>query len=740
MNTSIPTPACPAFGRCECPMTGLLDGLRAQQASAIKSEEYARRVLQAAPVATLLVDEEGRILQANTSAERLFGYDAEAMTGVDIEALVPARFRAGHSAHRARHADSCEPYRPMGKGSYLALRRDGVEFPVEIGLGPVHLDGQDLTVVSVSDLSAHRRAEEELRIAAIAFESHAGMVVTDARATIVRVNRAFTRLTGYTEQEALGRTPALLSSGRHGPEFYQRMWSDLARDGYWQGEVWNRRKSGKVYAEWLTIAAVNAPDGQVTHYIGTFSDITHNKEAEAEVHRLAYYDPLTHLPNRRLLYDRLGQALASSARSGYHGALLFLDLDNFKALNDTRGHAFGDQLLVLVGQRLNGVVREGDTVSRIDTDKTLTRPGDTVSRLGGDEFVVVLEDLSTQPVEAAAQARRVGEKLREALAQPYELSNGEYFCTASLGITLFLDHDQTVESLLKQADLALYEAKGGGRNNLHFFDPAMQAALDQRIALEAELRKALKQGELHLHYQAQVGRDARIIGAEVLLRWIHPQRGIIPPDVFIPLAEESGLILPIGHWVLSRACRQLWAWSVSPATRDLTLAVNVSARQFRQPEFVAEVRRMLLHTGADPARLKIELTESLVINNVAEIIARMQELKTLGIGFSMDDFGTGFSSLSYLKRLPLDQLKIDRSFVNDITSDPNDAAIVQTIVSMGRILGMEVIAEGVESELQRQFLEQHGCHVYQGYLFSRPVPLAEFEALLKPHERQEGSR
>lgn len=677
-------------------------------------EGCAQRILQAAPAALLVVDRQGRILQANASAERLFGYETGALSGRGVEDLIPVRFRTGHAASLERYAAQGSRHRAMGDGAYQGLRRDGSEFPVEVGLGPLRMGDADLVVVNVGDLSAHRRVEEELRIAAISFESHAGMVVTDANGVIVRVNQAFTRLTGYSEAEAIGHTPALLRSGRHSTEFYQAMWSELKQTGFWQGEMWNRRKNGKVYAEWLTISAVSAPDGRITHYVGAFSDITHNKEAEAEIHRLAYYDSLTRLPNRRLLYDRLGQALASSARNGRHGALLFLDLDNFRTLNNTRGHDFGDQLLVLAAQRLNSAVREGDTVSR----------------LGGDEFVAVLEDLSPLAMEATAQARLAGEKLREALAQPYELSNGEYFCTASLGITLFRGRGDTVESLLKQADLALYEAKDAGRNTLHFFDPAMQAALNERIALEGELRKALKRGQLSLHFQAQIDQQHRVIGAEVLLRWMHPQRGTIPPDLFIPLAEETGLILSIGHWVLARACTQIHVWAADPATRHLTLAVNVSARQFRQPEFVSEVRQVLADTGADAARLKIELTESLVIDNVNDTIAKMHELKTLGVGFAMDDFGTGFSSLSYLKRLPLDQLKIDRTFVNDISSNPHDAAIVQTIVSMGRILGMDVIAEGVETVQQRLFLERHGCHAYQGYLFSRPLPLLEFEQLL----------
>jgi len=598
------------------------------------------------------------------------------------------------------------------------LRGDGARFHAHLDCLP--LSGAAVRI-SLSDISERRHAEEEQRIAAIAFESQEGMMVTDSHGVIIRVNPAFTRLTGYRAEEAIGQTPALLRSGRHDKTFYDHMWQTLREKGYWQGEVWNKRKNGKVYAEWLTISAVTSPDGTTTHYVGTFSEITQNKEAQAEIHRLAYYDSLTHLPNRRLLLDRLGQALASSSRSGCHGAVLFIDLDNFKTLNDTRGHAVGDLLLGEVAQRLQTGVREGDTISRL---------GDTISRLGGDEFVVVLEDLSLETTEAAAQARAVGEKVRAALARPYDLDGREFHCTASVGITLFRDHEATVDTLLKQADLALYQAKGAGRNCLRFFDPAMQSTLDESSALEADLRLAVPRGQLQLHYQPQVDSMRRVIGAEALLRWRHPQRGLVAPDLFIPLAEASGLILPIGRWVLETACAQIQAWSAHAATRDIRLAVNVSARQFRQAGFVAEVEQVLSESGAAPSRLKIELTESLVIDNVAETIARMQALKALGVGFSMDDFGTGFSSLSYLKRLPLDQLKIDRSFVFDLATDPNDAAIVQTIITMGHTLGLDVIAEGVETEAQLARLDQYGCSHFQGFLFSRPLPIGEFEAWL----------
>ncbi len=578
-----------------------------------------------------------------------------------------------------------------------------------------HIDGDRPPVrITLTDVSDRFHADEELRIAAIAFESQEGMMVSDSQGVIVRINKAFTRLTGYTAADAIGQKADLLNSGRHNKLFFDQLKAGLRDKGFWQGEIWCRRKNGRVFAEWLTTTAVKDAKGEITHYVGTFSDITQNKEAEAKIHRLAYYDHLTNLPNRRLMMDRLNQALASSERSGHHGALLFLDLDNFKVLNDTRGHAVGDLLLKEVAQRLRVEVREGDTVSR----------------LGGDEFVVLLEELSVDATEAALAAQVVSEKLGSTLAAPYNLDGCEFHYSASIGVTLFLGHADSVDTLLRQADMAVYRAKQDGRNRQCFFDPTMQSKLDEHSALVVDLRQAVLRGELALYLQPQMDDMQRIIGAEALLRWQHPQGGLVMPDVFIPVAEETGLIIPIGQWVLECACSQIKVWSEHAATRELCLAINVSPLQFRQSGFVADVEHILLATGADPHRLRIELTEGLVIDNVADTIDRMQVLKALGISFSMDDFGTGFSSLSYLKRLPLDELKIDRSFVNDLVTDPNDAAIAQTIIIMGQTLGLNVIAEGVETEEQLALLKQYGCNAYQGYLFSRPLPLSAFQVFI----------
>lgn len=568
-------------------------------------------------------------------------------------------------------------------------------------------------IAIVRDITERKQVEEMLRISAIAFESQSGMIVTTANALILRVNRAFTTLTGYSAQEMLGQTPKLLSSGRHDKAFFKAMWDVLKETGHWQGEIWNRHKNGLVFAEWLSISAVTAPDGSVSHYVGTYADITENKDAVAEIHRLAYYDPLTHLPNRRMLQDRLGQELSAVARKRVHGAILFLDLDNFKSLNDTRGHDAGDQLLVEVARRLRAAVREGDIVGR----------------LGGDEFVVLLQDLSVEAETAAIQTKLIGEKVLDELIRPYKFDEYEFQCSASIGIRLYREQG-TVEELLRHADIAMYQAKTSGGKSLCFFDPAMQTLVTARADMEKDLRRALEQNQFKLYFQSQVVRNRDIVGAEVLLRWQHPEQGLVSPLDFIPLAEKTSLILPIGQWVLENACKQLKDWGGDSHTRHVQLAVNVSTRQFRQPNFVDQIKQVLRNNAISIDMLKLELTESLVLDNINDTITKMHALREVGVRFSLDDFGTGYSSFSYLTQLPLDQLKIDRSFVRNIGVKATDAIIVQTIIGMAHNLGIEVIAEGVETEAQRDFLEQHGCSACQGFLFSKPVPIEEFEELV----------
>ncbi|MFA6971735.1 MAG: EAL domain-containing protein [Gallionella sp.] len=453
--------------------------------------------------------------------------------------------------------------------------------------------------------------------------------------------------------------------------------------------------------------------------LGWFYDITERHLLEEQMHDLAFYDPLTKLPNRRLLVDRLDKALAASSRNKRHGALMFLDLDHFKVLNDLHGHDIGDQLLMAVSSRILGCIREQDSAARF----------------GGDEFVVMLEGLSEHLNDAVTQADGVAEKIRAALSQPYLLNRGDdvisHHCSSSIGVTVFCDQKDNLEQLLKWTDMAMYHAKDAGRNVIRFFDPDMQTAIETRAALEADLHTALEQRQFQLFYQIQVDTDGKSQGAEALLRWRHPQRGLVSPAQFIPLAEGTGLIVPIGAWVLDTVCAQIALWASQSLTCNLVIAVNVSAKQFRQADFVSQVKKTVQQHGIQPARLKLELTESLVLDNVEDAIAKMHALKVFGVSFSMDDFGTGYSSLSYLKQLPLDQIKIDQSFVRDITTDKTDLVMVKTIVDLGGNFEMDVIAEGVETEAQLQYLKQCGCANFQGYLFSKPVPLEEFEELLQ---------
>jgi diguanylate cyclase (GGDEF)-like protein/PAS domain S-box-containing protein len=626
------------------------------------------------------------------------------MLGMSSEPMVLA------STPLPQDAITVHTMRPLGELARFQLERNWLFFLLAAA-GSLLLMAASAVI---HYLRATQLADAELRIAATAFESQQGMSIANADGVMLRVNQAFTEITGYSAEEAVGQTPTLLRSDRHDKAFFKAMWEQLATAGTWQGEIWNRRKNGEVFPEWLTLSAVKNAAGQLTHFVSIFTDISSRKLAENQIEQLAFYDPLTALPNRRLLLDRLAQALTACVRHNRRGALLYVDLDNFKTLNDTLGHAQGDLLLTQVAERLSHSVREGDTVAR----------------LGGDKFAVMLEDLNQDVFDAASQAEVVGEKIRLSLGQSYLMDGHEHHSTPSIGITLFGDDakDARLDEPLKRAELAMYQAKAIGRNAIRFFDPQMQEKVSARAALESDLREAIANAQFVLYYQAQVVGEGRLTGVEALVRWQHPQRGLVSPAEFIPLAEESGLILPLGQWVLEAACAQLAAWAKSPDMAHLTVAVNVSARQFHQADFVSKVQAVLKQTGANPKRLKLELTESLLVDDVQGTIGKMNILKTQGVGFSLDDFGTGYSSLAYLKRLPLDQLKIDQSFVRNILTDSNDMAISKMVIVLAESLGLTVIAEGVELEAQQDALARQGCHAYQGYLFSRPLPIAEFEA------------
>jgi diguanylate cyclase (GGDEF)-like protein len=476
-------------------------------------------------------------------------------------------------------------------------------------------------------------------------------------------------------------------------------------------EVQFKKKNGELF--WgVTSASAMEVDG-VPCILSITRDLSDVKAAQSEIRSLAYYDPLTGLPNRRLLMERLRQTLAAGGPDGRLRALLFVELDNFKMLNETIGHLTGDLLLMEVTRRIVDCTREADIASRF----------------GGDEFALMLEDLSEIAEEAAAQAKTVAEKIQDSIGLPLLLAGRECLTTASIGITVFGTDREGISELIQEADIALYQATSAGRNTIRFFSPALQTAVNARATLEEDLRQAIKAMQFLLYYQPQVARG-RLVGAEALIRWQHPTRGLVRPDEFIPLAEETGLILPLGDWVLESACVQLAAWAGRKQSAHLSLAVNISALQFRQPGFVATVLSALERSGANPKNLKLELTESMLVENIEEVIAKMTELKKHGVSFALDDFGTGYSSLAYLKRLPLGLLKIDRAFVRDMLVDVTSGAIAQTIISLGRAMGLSVIAEGVESEEQRGFLAGLGCHTFQGFLFSPPLPLEQFEALL----------
>ncbi|MBM4180597.1 MAG: EAL domain-containing protein [Betaproteobacteria bacterium] len=687
------------------------------------SEARANSILAVAPVGIGMVIDRV-IMEVNDTLLRMTGYGREEMIGRS------ARFLYVSDAEYERVGkEKYAQIRERGMGSIETRwrRKDGEIMDIILSSAPIDPDdlGSGVTFTA-QDITERRRAESALRESEVKFHTMVDWTYDweywiNPDGSFHYMTPSVERVTGYGIEE-FERDPGLIDGIVH-PEDRPR-WSDHVHDHLPVGsreEVCELdfrilRKQGDV--RWVTHTCRPVFD-HGKRYLGrrvTVRDITSRKDAEEQIRHLAYFDSLTGLPNRRLLLDRLDQALLASSRSKEHGALLVLDLDHFKTLNDTRGHDAGDRLLVEVARRLRACMRQEDTVAR----------------LGGDEYVVILENLGVEESTAARQAEIVAEKVRRELNEPYILDglDQDHLSTPSIGLTLFTDQETPIDILLKQADVALYQAKDGGRNTVRFFNPAMQAAIDWRIGMENALRRGLRDQEFVLFYQPQIDHDGRLIGAEALLRWLPSGKQAVSPAQFIPLAEETGLILPLGQWVVDTACDQLKAWEGNPATDHLQIAINVSARQFHQPDFVARIHASLLRSGANPALLKLELTESVVLNNIDEVIHRMQQLRALGVGFSLDDFGTGYSSLSYLKRLPLDQLKIDQSFIRDIPNDPNDSAIVRAIMAMSLSLGLDVIAEGVETREQRDFLRENGCVAYQGYLFGRPMPINEWDALL----------
>jgi diguanylate cyclase (GGDEF)-like protein/PAS domain S-box-containing protein len=675
-------------------------------------ESQLNTLFRTIPDVVWVKDMGGRYTRCNPPFERLFGVDQREVVGKTDYDFAPREMAERYRAGDLRAIETGE----IQSEEFETLAANGDARLYEVLKAPLRDEtGETIGVVGIArDVSERRKSDEQLRVAATAFEAQEGIVILDSDKRILRVNHAFVEMTGHVADDVVGKTPQQIARDPRAGPLLSDIDERVARDGFWRGEMPAQRSSGEFFPAWATVATVRGARGEATHYVVTMTDVTERKRAEKEIVNLAYYDRLTGLPNRRLLHDRLEQALAGSARNGRHGALLFIDLDNFKLINETSGHEIGDKLLVEVAQRLSECLGAAGGAARV----------------GGDEFVALVEDLSEDRHEAAALAKKTGEMILAALNAPYALPCGVRHSSPSIGVAIFSGGGDTCEELLKQADIAMYEAKAAGRNALRFFDPDMQATLAQRAEAEAALRLAIRERHFVLHYQPQVDCDGEWIGAEALLRWAHPERGLVAPCEFIPLAEETGLIVPIGDWVLETACQQLKAWAADCRSRDLHLSVNVSARQFSQPNFVEQVAETLRATGAPAERLVLELTESVVLDDVASAADKMNALKQLGVGFAVDDFGTGYSSLAYLTRLPLDQIKIDRSFVCNLPGSANDAAVAHTIITLAESLGLAVIAEGVETEAQHRFLERHGCPSFQGFLFGKPMPIDVFEAKL----------
>jgi len=656
----------------------------------------------------LLADEQGNIVEANDRAAAAYGYTRKELLGINAR-----RLRTEESV-----ASLEDDWRRSGSegGLYQTIhrRRDGSSFPVEISGHMVQVKDGVFYQAVIRDISERRQAEATMRLYTSVFETTGeAVVITDAAQCIVAVNPAFTEITGYGKREVIGQTPRVLNSGRHDKAFYEGMWAFLIETGRWQGEIWNRRKDGQIYPEWLSISAVYDAGCRVTNYVAIFSDISERKSAEERISFLAQHDALTGLPNRALMQDRLAQALAAAQRAGDRVALMLIDLDRFKNVNDSLGHPAGDQLLQGVAKRLQDSVRKSDTVAR----------------LGGDEFVVILPK-----VAEAEDAAHVAEKMLHSLAGSFDLCGHDIHITPSIGVCIYPDDGADIDSLIRNADTAMYQAKDNGRNGYQFFTQAMNGRVLERLTMETDLRSALARDEFVLHYQPQVDlKSGHVIGVEALVRWNSRKLGMVSPARFIPVAEESGLIIPLGEWILRSACAQRRRWE-EQGIPHFPVSVNVSSLQFRDRGFDRIVAGALREAGLTPALLDLELTESAVMHHGEETVGMLQRLKTLGVALSIDDFGTGYSSLAYLKRFPIDRLKIDQSFVRDIMSDANDMAIVKAIIALGHSLGLRVIAEGVETADQYGLLKTYDCDECQGYLIGRPAAAEELYAFLRPAE------
>ncbi|HET6719628.1 MAG TPA: EAL domain-containing protein, partial [Rhodocyclaceae bacterium] len=659
----------------------------------------------------IVLDPAGRIMLANRRANEVLGYADGELEGQHwFTTAVPADQRAvvqdGFDRAMAKQIKLADTY------EHQVLTRDGQRRLIAWNNRTLKDAAGNISALvgAGEDITERRAADDEIRLFARVFEGSAeGVLICNREGLIERTNRAFTDITGYSAAEALGQNPRLLASGRQTKEYFRQMWRDLELAGRWQGEIWNRRKNGEIYPEWLSISTIADSEGELLKYVGIFTDISQSKADQAQIHLLAYYDPLTNLPNRRLLSDRFDQSLAAARRNSRHLAVLFVDIDRFKQINDSLGHPIGDRVLEGVAERFKSCVRESDSLARI----------------GGDEFVLMLPD-----VESPEDAAVVALKCFEVLKAPFRIDGHELLVTPSIGIALCPQDGETLDALIKAAETAMYAAKEAGRATYRFFTGDMNARIFARMLLENQLRKATQQREFVLHYQPQLDVESgAVIGVEALIRWNHPDQGLVYPGYFITVAEETGLITAIGRWVLGEACQQMASWHAAGLPK-ISVAVNVAAPQFHTPEFYTHVTDALAQSGLDPRYLELELTESILVQDVEATLQMLRRFKALGVMLSVDDFGTGYSSLSYLKRFPVDRLKIDQSFVRGLSEDQNDRAIVGSVIAMGKNLRLRVLAEGVETAEHLAILKAEGCHEYQGYLYSKPVPAAALAALL----------
>ncbi|MCW8890348.1 MAG: EAL domain-containing protein [Sedimenticola sp.] len=675
------------------------------------SEEYYRVLFESANDGILTFDN-SRFTSCNAKMEAIYGCDKSEIIGFGPEKFSPQYQPDGTcSSERAYHLISAALSGKPQLFEWVHQQLDGTPIYTEVSLNRVYSEGSSVLTARIHDITDRKRRDEETRLAASVFNGTTeGIAITDARGILLQVNKAFTEITGFESEEVLGKTPRLLRSDYHDEAFYQSFWSDLTTKGYWQGEIWNRRKDGEAHPVWQNISAIRDEMGDIVQYISVFSDITDKKRSEQRIEHLAHYDVLTDLPNRVLFNERCEHALTRARRDGHQLVVMFLDLDRFKHINDSLGHPIGDRLLQQVAKRLDALIREEDTVAR----------------LGGDEFVVVLEDVIDTHVVAP-----VAEKILAAFNEPFELKGNQLHVSSSIGIAIYPEDGHDVTTLVRNADAAMYRAKESGRNNYQFYTQEMTATAHARVLLESNLRQAVEQQQLVLHYHPQFDLvSGKLTGSEALVRWIHPEMGLVPPDNFIPLAEETGLILSIGEWVLREACGQAKQW-LDAGRAFGTIAVNVSGHQIERGDIVELVRQVLWETRLPAALLELEITESFIMKHPEEAIKTLGALKQLGVSLAIDDFGTGYSSLSYLKRLPIDKLKIDRSFVSDVPGGRADAAITRAVIALGKGLSLRVIAEGVENDAQRTFLEQEGCNEAQGFLYTRPLAAIEFQVSME---------